>query len=72
MKGGVILFVGRSLYILGLLFVFFSIIILVMLLFSNNGNPLMPLVALLNGFMAMGIGDIVIDLNHKKSIEKKK
>ncbi|MDL4840252.1 hypothetical protein [Aquibacillus rhizosphaerae] len=66
------MFVGRSLYILGLLFVFFSIVTLVMMLFSNNANPLIPLFAILNGFMAMGIGDIVIDLNHKKSLENMK
>ncbi|MRH41636.1 hypothetical protein GH741_02985 [Aquibacillus halophilus] len=65
------MFVGRALYILGLLVVFFSLIALIMILFSNNGNLLISFFALLNGFMAMGIGDIVIDLNHRKKLENR-
>ncbi|WP_416150058.1 hypothetical protein ACM26V_03395 [Salipaludibacillus sp. HK11] len=63
------MFVGRILYLLGMAFVFFSIVVLIMMQFSSGGNMLIPLFALLNGFIAMGIGDLVIDLNHKKSLE---
>ncbi|GAE37425.1 hypothetical protein [Halalkalibacter akibai] len=66
------MFVGRTLYILGMLFVFFSTIVLVMMFFTSGGNILIPVFAILNGFMAMGIGEIVIDLNYKKSLENNK
>ena len=59
--------VGRLLYILGFVFVFVSIIFLIMS-FMNSENIIIPIFAILNGLMAMGIGDLVIDLNHKKSM----
>ncbi|WP_143262121.1 hypothetical protein [Sediminibacillus massiliensis] len=64
------MFVGRSLYIIGILFVVVSIVVMIMTFFADNVNPLIPLFALINGLMAMGIGDIVIDLNHRKRLEK--
>lgn len=65
------MFVGRMLYILGMAFVFFSIVVLIMSLFSNSGGDLMiPLFALLNGLIAMGVGDLVIDVNHRQRVEK--
>lgn len=65
------LFVGRILYLLGMSFVFFSIVVLIMSLFSNGGGDLViPLFALLNGLIAMGVGDIVIDVNHRQRVEK--
>ncbi|UYZ22486.1 hypothetical protein [Mesobacillus jeotgali] len=67
------MFVGRALYLLGMAFVFFSIVVLIMSLFSNSGGDLMiPLFALLNGLIAMGVGDLVIDVNHRQRVEKMK
>ncbi|MBT2640351.1 hypothetical protein [Bacillus sp. ISL-39] len=67
------MFVGRTLYLLGMGFVFFSIVVLIMSLFSNSGGDLViPLFALLNGLIAMGVGDIVIDMNHRQRAEKMK
>ncbi|WP_100333627.1 hypothetical protein [Bacillus alkalisoli] len=65
------MFVGRTLYILGLIFVFFSILFFIMAFF-NNDDLLFPLFGLLNGFIAMGIGDLVIDMNHKNRMEAKR
>ncbi|MFC7063436.1 hypothetical protein [Halobacillus seohaensis] len=62
--------IGRILFLLGMSFVFFSVVILIMSLFSNGGNLVFPLFGLLNGFIAMGVGEIVIDLNHKKRFNK--
>jgi hypothetical protein len=67
------LFVGRTLYLLGMAFVVFSIVLVIMSLFSNSGGDLMiPLFALLNGLIAMGVGDLVIDVNHRQRVEKMK
>jgi hypothetical protein len=67
------LFVGRTLYLLGLAFVFFSIVILIISLFSNSGEDLViPVFGLLNGLIAMGVGDLVIDVNHRKRLKKMK
>ncbi|SDM31175.1 hypothetical protein [Sediminibacillus halophilus] len=63
--GVVILFIGYSSYILGFLFVFFSLITLVMGFFAANANPAISLFALLQGFMAMGNGKIVITTAQK-------
>ncbi len=42
-----------------------------MIPFANSyGDLTLPLFGLLNGFMAMGIGDIVIDLNHRRRVER--
>ncbi|MGG0718290.1 hypothetical protein ABE096_11960 [Robertmurraya massiliosenegalensis] len=61
------MFVGRALYILGLAFVLFSIVLVLMSIFSKHGGEaVIPLFALLNGLIAMGIGELVIDLNHRK------
>ncbi|WP_226086561.1 hypothetical protein [Mesobacillus sp. S13] len=65
------MFVGRILYLLGMSFVFFSIVVLIMSLFSNGGGDLViPLFALLNGLIAMGVGDIVIDVNHRQRVKR--
>jgi hypothetical protein len=65
------LLVGRTLYLLGMAFVFFSIVALIMSLFSNSGGDLViPLFGLLNGLIAMGVGDLVIDVNHRRRVEK--
>lgn len=67
------MFVGRILYLLGMAFVIFSSVVLIMSLFSNGGGDLViPLFALLNGLIAMGVGDIVIDVNHRQRVEKMK
>lgn len=67
------MFVGRILYLLGMAFVFFSIVVLIISLFSNSsGDLVIPLFALLNGLIAMGVGDIVIDVNHRQRVEKMK
>ncbi|SEM22318.1 hypothetical protein SAMN05192533_101486 [Mesobacillus persicus] len=66
------MFVGRVLYILGLVFVSFSIVVLIMSFFSNGGGDvILPIFGLLNGFLAMGVGDLVIDANYRKSLESK-
>lgn len=65
--------VGQILYVLGIAFVFFSIVLIVMnLILDGGGGVVIPLFALLNGLIAMGVGDIVIDLNYKKKLEKNK
>lgn len=65
------LFVGRTLYFLGMAFIFFSIVVFCMVLFANSdGDLALPFFALLNGFIAMGVGEIVIDLNHRQRMEK--
>jgi hypothetical protein len=61
---------GRILYVLGILFVFFSLVMILMMFFSSGGAPLYPLFGLLNGLIAMGVGDIVIDLKHRKNTDK--
>lgn len=66
------MFVGRTLYLLGMVFVFFSIVVLIMSLFSDSGDLSVPLFALLNGLIAMGVGDIVIDVNHRQRVERMK
>lgn len=67
------MFVGRALYLLGMAFVFFSMAVLIMSLFANSGGDLMiPIFALLNGLIAMGVGDLVIDVNHRQRNEKMK
>ncbi|MEW8971019.1 MAG: hypothetical protein AB2411_10355 [Mesobacillus sp.] len=66
------MFVGRTLYLLGMAFVFFSIVVLIMSLFIDGGDLVIPLFALLNGLIAMGVGDIVIDVNHRQRVEKMK
>ncbi|MDX5474024.1 MAG: hypothetical protein LPK00_00685 [Bacillaceae bacterium] len=58
--------VGRLLYILGFVFVFISIIFLIMS-FINSENIIIPIFAILNGLIAMGVGDLVINMNHKKA-----
>ncbi|MDQ0158462.1 hypothetical protein [Alkalibacillus salilacus] len=64
------MFVGRTLYLLGMAFVFFSVVVMIMVPFSNGGGGItLPIFALLNGFIAMGVGDIVIDLNYRKKVE---
>ncbi|MFE8699819.1 hypothetical protein ACFYKX_04195 [Cytobacillus sp. FJAT-54145] len=65
------MFIGRILFILGLIFVFFSIIVLVTTFF-NGEDVIFPIFGLLNGLIAIGIGDLVIDLNHRKREEIKK
>ena len=66
------MFVGRTLYLLGMPFVFFSIVVLIMSLFSDSGDLAIPLFALLNGLIAMGVGDLVIDVNHRQRVERMK
>ena len=64
------MFVGRVLFILGMVFVIFSIALLVMIPFSNGGVGFAtPMFALLNGFIAMGVGDLVIAVNHRRTID---
>jgi hypothetical protein len=70
-QGEVNLIVGRALYLLGMAFVFFSIVALIMTLFSG-GDILILIFSLLNGLIAMGVGDIVIDVNHRQRMEQKK
>jgi hypothetical protein len=70
-QGEVNLIVGRALYLLGMAFVFFSIVALLMTLFSG-GDILILIFSLLNGLIAMGVGDIVIDVNHRQRMEQKK
>jgi hypothetical protein len=65
------MFIGRTLFILGLIVVFFSSIVLIIGLFTNE-ELLNPFFALLNGFIAMGVGDLVIDANHRKRLTNKK
>lgn len=39
--------------------------------FSDGGGDIALLIfALLNGLIAMGVGEIVIDVNHRQRIEK--
>ncbi len=57
--------VGRILYILGLIFAVYSIAVLVMSFFTGGGSILMVF-GVLNGFIAMGVGDLVIDMNRRK------
>lgn len=52
-------------------FVFFSILGIIMTTFSDGGGDIALLIfALLNGLIAMGVGEIVIDVNHRQRIEK--
>ncbi|MBM7553311.1 hypothetical protein [Thalassobacillus pellis] len=65
--------VGRVLFLLGMAFVFFSIVMLVMVPFSNGGGGFIPpLFALLNGLIAMGVGELVIEVNHRRKMEAAK
>ncbi|MBD8071593.1 hypothetical protein [Bacillus sp. PS06] len=41
--------------------------------FSNGGGDIVfPIFSLFNGLIAMGVGDIVIDLNYSKKVEMSK
>ncbi|WP_213367335.1 hypothetical protein [Mesobacillus boroniphilus] len=52
-------------------FVFFSILGIIMVPLSDGGGDIsLPIFALLNGLIAMGVGEIVIDLNHRRRVEK--
>ncbi|WLR57402.1 hypothetical protein LC048_11415 [Mesobacillus subterraneus] len=63
--------IGRALYVLGMAFVFFSILGIIMVLLSDGGGDIALLIfALLNGLIAMGVGEMVIDLNHRRRIQK--
>jgi hypothetical protein len=65
------LFIGRALYLLGMAFVFFSVLGIIMIPLTGSGGDIaLPIFALLNGLIAMGVGEIVIDLNHRQRIEK--
>ncbi|WP_041964357.1 hypothetical protein [Mesobacillus selenatarsenatis] len=65
------MFIGRALYLLGVAFVFFSVLGIIMVSFSDSGGDIaLLLFALLNGLIAMGVGEIVIDVNHRQRIEK--
>ncbi|QTM99767.1 hypothetical protein ERJ70_10935 [Sediminibacillus dalangtanensis] len=57
--------VGRILYILGLIFAVYSIAVLVMSFFTGGGNIIM-IFGVLNGFIAMGVGDLVINMYKRK------
>lgn len=61
--------VGRLLYLGGLAFSVGSIGVLVLSFLSGGGALVMPLFGALNGLVAMGIGDLVIDSNYKKRVE---
>ncbi|MFT9494930.1 MULTISPECIES: hypothetical protein [Bacillota] len=62
---------GRVLYLLGMAFVFFSVLGIIMILLSDGGGDIvLPIFALLNGLIAMGVGEIVIDLNHRQRVER--
>ncbi|MBT2682162.1 hypothetical protein [Bacillus sp. ISL-37] len=65
------MFIGRALYLLGMAFVFFSVLGVIMIPLSDGGGDIaLPIFALLNGLIAMGVGEIVIDLNHRQRVEK--
>jgi hypothetical protein len=52
------LFVGRALYLLGIAFVSFSVLAIIFGIFAGGlGNMMIPIFALLNGLIAMGVGD---------------
>lgn len=55
--------VGRIVFVLGLFFVFFSAIAAIEMLFSGGGESVLPWFGLLNGFTAMGVGDLVTKAN---------
>ncbi|SES25640.1 hypothetical protein SAMN04487944_12830 [Gracilibacillus ureilyticus] len=59
------MFISRALILLGFVFVSFSTVLLVMGFFADNADPILPLFALLNGLIAMGTGDILIELKQK-------
>ncbi|SEI00819.1 hypothetical protein SAMN05192559_10765 [Halobacillus karajensis] len=65
------MFVGRVLFLLGMAFVIGSIVVLGMVPFSNGGGGYIPpLFALLNGFLAMGVGELVINENQRRNMDK--
>ncbi|SDJ65193.1 hypothetical protein [Sediminibacillus albus] len=57
--------VGRILYILGMVFAVYSSAVFIFSFFSGGGNIIMVF-GILNGVMAMGVGDLVIDSHHRK------
>ena len=58
------MFIGRLTYILGMIFTFFSFIAIIMMFFLGEMD-VMPFFGLLNGLIAMGVGEVVIDLNFR-------
>ncbi|MBN8233915.1 hypothetical protein JF544_01600 [Halobacillus kuroshimensis] len=42
---------------------FFSAVAAIVMLFTGGGGSVLPWFGLLNGFMAMGVGDLVIKAN---------
>ncbi len=63
---------GRLIYISGMVFTFFSFIAMIMMIFTGEIS-VMPFFGLLNGMIAMGVGEMVIDLNFRsRQTEKNK
>ncbi|MCA1055560.1 hypothetical protein LCM10_11240 [Rossellomorea aquimaris] len=62
--------IGRTLYITGLIAVAFSIITFIMTLGSTGNELLYSFFGFLNGLLAMGVGELVIDSNHRKNTTK--
>lgn len=66
------MFIGRTLYILGMLTAALCFIGFMMIVFTSGsgGNELIyTFFGFLNGLMAMGVGELVIDSNHRQKIE---
>jgi hypothetical protein len=54
------------------LFSLVSLLLLLAIFAGGLGNLMIPIFALLNGLIAMGVGDVVIDANHRQRMERLK
>ncbi|MFD1019504.1 hypothetical protein [Thalassobacillus hwangdonensis] len=66
------MFIGRLLFLGGLAFTLGSLFVLIVSMFGNSDGDIVPAVfGLVNGLIAAGVGDLVIDLNYRRIQEEK-
>ncbi|WP_377890604.1 hypothetical protein [Alkalihalobacillus sp. R86527] len=65
------MFVGRLLYIIGIGVVVGSGGVFLLGFFSGSGASVTSSFGILNGLIAMGVGDLVIQSNHKSNLESR-
>ncbi|WP_270180974.1 hypothetical protein [Alkalihalobacillus sp. CinArs1] len=62
------MFVGQLLYCLGIVVTVGCAIMLLLSFFSGSGLMVAPSFGVLNGLIAMGVGDLVIHSNHRRNL----
>lgn len=63
------MFVGQLLYLLGIVVAVGSAGVLVLSFFSGGGALVVSALGILNGLIAIGVGDLVIQSNHERNVK---